>query len=106
MVDGVEQESGSSEVRPESRPRLRPGSRLSYDHVRDTDVLLFPEGVLVLNHTAAAVLSHCDGRRTVLDIVAQLGERFRGVRLSDVTTLLAQLRQRHLIETAGEARDA
>ena len=38
----------------DSVPRLRNGVRLSFDHVRDTHVLLFPEGVLVPNQTAAA----------------------------------------------------
>jgi pyrroloquinoline quinone biosynthesis protein D len=80
------------------KPRLRKGVRLTFDKTRDTHVLLFPEGVLVPNATAAAVLSLCDGESTVEEIAAALGERYRGVRPKDVTDVLARLESRRVVE--------
>jgi pyrroloquinoline quinone biosynthesis protein D len=80
------------------KPRLRKGVRLTFDKVRDTNVLLFPEGVLVPNATAAAVLKLCDGESTVDQIAAALGERFRGVRAQDVTDVLARFESRRVVE--------
>lgn len=82
----------------DSVPRLRNGVRLSFDHVRDTHVLLFPEGVLVPNKTAAAVLELCDGARHVSEITAALGKRYSGVRESDVLDVLARLKDRQVVE--------
>ncbi|SEF26638.1 pyrroloquinoline quinone biosynthesis protein D [Amycolatopsis pretoriensis] len=80
-----------------SVPQLRRGVRLSFDHVRETHVLLFPEGVLVPNTTAAAVLELCDGVRTVTDITSALGTRFTGVRERDVLDVLARLGERRVV---------
>ena len=81
----------------DSVPELRRGVRLSFDHVRETHVLLFPEGVLVPNATAAAVLELCDGARTVTAITAALGKRFAGVREQDVLDVLARLGERRVV---------
>lgn len=80
-----------------SVPRLRRGVRLSFDHVRETHVLLFPEGVLVPNATAAAVLELCDGARSVTEITAALGERYSGVREDDVLAVLNRLGERRVV---------
>lgn len=80
------------------KPRLRKGVRLTFDKTRDTHVLLFPEGVLVPNATAAAVLSLCDGESTVDEIAAALGTRFSGVRAQDVTDVLARFAERRVVE--------
>ncbi|MBB3664605.1 MULTISPECIES: pyrroloquinoline quinone biosynthesis peptide chaperone PqqD [Prauserella salsuginis group] len=81
-------------------PRLCRGVRLTYDHTRQTHVLLFPEGVLMPNATAAAVLELCDGERTVPDIAAALGERYAEVREDDVGDVLARLVDRRVVEWA------
>jgi pyrroloquinoline quinone biosynthesis protein D len=80
-----------------SVPQLRRGVRLSFDHVRATHVLLFPEGVLVPNATAAAVLRLCDGNRTISGIAAALGERYTGVREQDVLDVLTRLDERRVV---------
>lgn len=80
------------------KPKLRKGVRLTFDKTRDTHVLLFPEGVLVPNATAAAVLSLCDGESTVDEIAAALRDRYRGVRAQDVTDVLARLESRRVVE--------
>jgi pyrroloquinoline quinone biosynthesis protein D len=81
-----------------SRPRLRRGVRLTYDKTRETHVLLFPEGVLVPNKTAAAVLQLCDGEATVEDITTELGKKYDGVRTEDVKDVLARLEDRRVVE--------
>ena len=80
------------------KPKLRKGVRLTFDKTRDTHVLLFPEGVLVPNATAAAVLSLCDGESTVEEIAEALGQRYRGVRAQDVADVLARLEIRRVVE--------
>lgn len=79
-------------------PRLRRGVRLTYDKVRETHVLLYPEGVLVPNKTAAAVLELCDGRTSVADITAALGKQYRGVQEADVNGVLSRLEERRVVE--------
>jgi len=80
------------------KPRLRRGVRLTFDRTRDTHVLLFPEGVLVPNATAAAVLELCDGSSDVDQIAARLGTRFRGVRAEDVSEVLTRFADRRVVE--------
>ena len=44
-----------------SIPRLAPKVRVKWDHVRQKYLLLFPEGLLVLNQTAQEIIAMCDG---------------------------------------------
>lgn len=87
-----------SDLSPATRPRLSSRARLRYDGVRDKHVLLFPEGLLVLNDTAAAILSLCDGQRSVAEIAAELGARYDRPVQSDVLALLTRLAAKRLIE--------
>ena len=50
---------------PTSVPALWRLARLDFDPVRQQRVLLYPEGVVLLNDTGAAILELCDGRRSV-----------------------------------------
>ncbi|HEX4751458.1 MAG TPA: pyrroloquinoline quinone biosynthesis peptide chaperone PqqD [Solirubrobacterales bacterium] len=80
------------------RPKLATGVRLHRDKVREQDVLLFPEGALVLNDTAVEVLQLCDGERSLDDIAAVLGERYEGADVrDDVAELLAGIGERGLV---------
>ncbi|MEV0679964.1 pyrroloquinoline quinone biosynthesis peptide chaperone PqqD [Actinosynnema sp. NPDC050436] len=85
----------------DATPRLGKGVKTSYDQTRDSHVVLFPEGVLVLNETAAAVVGLCDGRTTITGIAARLAEDFDGVRPEDVAALVARLTARKVVETDG-----
>lgn len=80
-------------------PRLASRARLRHDPARNAEVLLFPEGVLVLNGSAAAILALCDGTRSVGDIAASLAAQLDGndVR-DDVVALLERLAARGLVE--------
>ena len=79
-------------------PRLRRGVRLTWDRVRQTHVLLYPEGVLVPNATAAAVLGLCTGQSTVDQITEALGARYSGVRRQDVVAVLTRFADRRVVE--------
>ena len=85
----------------QARPRLATKARLQRDRLRDELVLLYPEGVLLLNATAAAVAELCDGQCTVTEIVALLATRFEmpvDVLSQDVLEYLGQLRERGLLQ--------
>jgi pyrroloquinoline quinone biosynthesis protein D len=71
----------------DSLPRLPSKVRLQWDDARNQAMLLFPEGVLVLNPTANAVLELVDGTRTVGDIVVALADKFTA---SDVSGTQAE----------------
>jgi pyrroloquinoline quinone biosynthesis protein D len=67
-----------SELADTSRPAIAPGLRLQWEPAQEAHVLLYPEGMVKLNGSAGAIMSRCDGARTVADIVADL-ERSYGL---------------------------
>jgi pyrroloquinoline quinone biosynthesis protein D len=78
----------------QDRPRLARGVRLRWDPVRETQMLLRPEGAVALNPSGAAVLELCDGDRSVEGIIEDLQARHPGADLGDdVRELLASLAQ-------------
>lgn len=84
-----------------SIPRLAPGVRLRWDELRQKHLLLYPEGALVLNPTAAAVLQLCDGVRSVEAVIAALQEQYGGAAVSaDVRELLTRVSERGLVVEA------
>ena len=90
------------EVTMASRPRLRSQARLQWDSVRQKRVLLSPEGVLLLNATADAILALCDGQRSVSGIAAELNSRFNHVVDQEVLAFFNRLLQKRLIECDDE----
>ncbi|HEY8469488.1 MAG TPA: pyrroloquinoline quinone biosynthesis peptide chaperone PqqD [Longimicrobiales bacterium] len=90
-----------SRFAPDSRPRLARGARLRWDEARQRHVVLFPEGALSLNATAAAVLGLCDGERTVAAIIAELEAQYPGAPVAeDVHDLLDRIAERGLLVDA------
>jgi pyrroloquinoline quinone biosynthesis protein E len=84
-----------------SCPVFRSGVWLTYDEAREQDALLYPEGVLLLNETAGAVLRHCDGTRTVEGIADELAREYSDASMPDVLALLDGLVARRLIATGA-----
>jgi len=74
-----------------ARPRLARHVRLTFCPTRQRHILLLPETVVVLRGSGAAILELCDGRRTVAEIVAELGTRYRTVPDGEVQRFLAGL---------------
>ena len=60
-------------------PRWRPGYRFQFEPAQDAHVLLYPEGMIKLNDSAAAIGGLIDGQRDIAAIIAALDERFPGV---------------------------
>ncbi len=84
------------------RPVVSRKFRLQWEPVQDAHVLLYPEGMVKLNRTAAAILSRCDGERSVADIVADL-ENSYGVRglSTEVTAFVSMALERTWLEIRG-----
>ena len=80
------------------RPRLARHVRLTFSRARQRHVLLHPETVVVLNGSGADILGLCDGRHTVAEIVAELGERYREVSDEEVRQFLTRLVARRCVE--------
>lgn len=87
-----------TEVFASDRPRLARHVRLTYSRPRQHHVLLHPETVVVLNGSGAAILELCDGRRTVAEIEAELGARYREVPGDEVRRFLSRLVARRWME--------
>jgi pyrroloquinoline quinone biosynthesis protein D len=85
---------------PNTRPALAPGVRLQLDKVTGEPVLLYPEGVLVLNATAHEIVLRCNGSAMISDIVAALGAEYEVdevVLRNDAMECLSDLLNRHLV---------
>jgi len=75
---------------------------MEWDPAREKQVLLAPEGVLVLNQTGATILSLCHGERTVAEIVEELRGKYDRVDGDEVQDFLARLVAKRLVELDGE----
>ena len=80
-----------------SVPAIWRVARLEFDPVRQQRVLLYPEGVVLLNDTGAAILELCDGHRSIAEIAAMLGERYACDVTDDVIEYLSQLVDQELV---------
>jgi len=102
VVAGV----SSSALSDLARPRLARHVRLSFCRTRQRHILQLPETVVVLHGSGADILGLCDGRRTVAEIVAELGARYRTVPDDEVRRFLARLVARRCVELSrGELVD-
>lgn len=63
-------------VAPAAIPRIGHGFRLQWEPAQNAHVLLYPEGMVTLNASAAAILERCDGKRTVAAIITDLEHAF------------------------------
>lgn len=55
-----------------AHPKLARLFRLQFESAQNAWVLLYPEGMVQLNQSAAEILRRCDGRRHVDDIINEL----------------------------------
>ena len=92
----------SDEIKLTARPRLSTHVRLQWDPVREKQVILMPEGVLVLNETGAAIMLLCDGQRSVSDIIATLSEQYHREVDLDVLTFLKRLINKRVLDITDE----
>jgi pyrroloquinoline quinone biosynthesis protein D len=65
------------------RPRLNKLFRLQWEEVQQAYVLLYPEGMVKLNQSAAEILKRCDGTLTVAELIVELQLAFGETDLRD-----------------------
>ena len=58
------------------KPALSRLFRMQWEETQNNYVLLYPEGMVKLNGSAAEILKRCDGTRDVPAIVAELEQAF------------------------------
>ncbi|KAF1028599.1 MAG: Coenzyme PQQ synthesis protein D [Pseudomonas sp.] len=61
------------------KPAWRQGYRYQYEPAQKGHVLLYPEGMIKLNDSAALIGGLIDGERDVAAIIGQLQQQFPGV---------------------------
>ena len=83
-------------------PLLAPFARYRWDAVREQHQLVFPEGLLKLNETGAAIVRLCDGR-SLGEVIAELSGQFEACRKDEVYAFLQTLSQRGLLRDASDA---
>ena len=77
-----------------------PGFRFQWEESQQTFVLLYPEGMISLNDSAAEILKRVNGESTVLDITTSLERAFEADSLqNDVLGFLGDAYDRKWIQT-------
>ena len=78
-------------------PSWRPGYRFQYEPAQKGHVLLYPEGMIKLNDTAALIGGLIDGQRDVAAIIAELDKQFPGVPElgNDIEQFMEVAREQH-----------
>lgn len=92
----------STTILSTNQPHLARQVRMQWDPVREQEVLLAPEEVLVLNQTGATILGLCDGERTVIEIVEELRGQYTSVADDEVRDFLARLAAKRWVELGDE----
>ena len=82
-----------------AKPVIAHGMRLQWEAAQEAHVLLYPEGMVKLNGSAGAIMSRCDGTRTVADIVTDLERAYGATGLAaDVRAFLTLALERRWLE--------
>ena len=65
--------------------RIADGLRLQWEKSQAEYVLLYPEGMIKLNNSAAEILKLCDGHHSVTTIIAALKNKYTACNVTDLT---------------------
>lgn len=57
-------------------PEIAPTFRFQWEKAQDCYVVLYPEGMVKLSHSAGEIMKRIDGEQTVADIIADLQQQF------------------------------
>ena len=88
-----------SDVGERAVPVVAHGFRLQFEPAQEAHVLLYPEGMVKLNNSAAAIMTRCDGVRTVADIVADIERTYEVTGLAgDVAAFVVMARDNGWLE--------
>ena len=58
------------------KPTWRQGYRFQFESAQKSHVILYPEGMITLNESAAAIAQYIDGQSTVQTIVELIKQEF------------------------------
>lgn len=84
------------------RPTLVPHARFRWDELRQEHQIVYPEGMLVLNESAAKIVRLCDGRSTD-ELIADLQQDVTDENLAaDVRSFLVRLVEKGLLCDADQ----
>ena len=75
---------------PTNRFTFSPLHRLQWEEAQQRYVILYPEGLVELNMSAAEILKLCDGTRDLDEIVSELETKFETTGLRDDISELLQ----------------
>jgi pyrroloquinoline quinone biosynthesis protein D len=67
----------------DSIPRIDAMFRFQWEEAQDCYVLLYPEGMVKLSHSAGEILKHCDGKKSIQDIIVHLKEQYPNAALDE-----------------------
>jgi pyrroloquinoline quinone biosynthesis protein D len=82
-----------------ARPAIAHGMRLQWEPAQHAHVLLYPEGMIKLNTSAGEIMKRCDGKRTLIDITADLEQAFSATGLAkDVEAFVAMAVEKQWLE--------
>jgi pyrroloquinoline quinone biosynthesis protein D len=88
---------------PIRRPTLVRHARYRWDKVRGQHQVVYPEGLLVLNESGAAIVRLCDGR-SLEELLSALEAQFSGEQQpAEVEEFLQQLANKGLLHDARDA---
>src|SRR5262249_25551372 len=79
-------------------PALRRDMRLQWEAAQQAHVLLYPAGMVQLNASPAAILTRCDGERTLGDIVTELEQVYSQSLRDEVLAFVALASERSWLE--------
>ncbi|CAB3749159.1 pyrroloquinoline quinone biosynthesis peptide chaperone PqqD [Paraburkholderia humisilvae] len=84
------------------RPKLNKLFRMQWEPAQDAHVLLYPEGMVKLNQSAAEILKRCDGTRDVAAIVTDLEGTFNATGIApEVEAFIAHAIERGWLEPSA-----
>jgi pyrroloquinoline quinone biosynthesis protein D len=69
-------------LRPEDVVELNPNYHFRWEEPQQSHVLLYPEGIVKLNETAASILERCTDGRSIATVAAELSYLYSGANLS------------------------
>lgn len=83
-----------------ARPRLATGTRLRFDKVRESWVVLAPERVVMLDEIAADIVQRCDGMVVLDDVIDALEREYAADRAdiaADVMAMVGDLLRKRIM---------
>ncbi|WP_027798121.1 pyrroloquinoline quinone biosynthesis peptide chaperone PqqD [Paraburkholderia dilworthii] len=81
------------------RPALNKLFRLQWEPAQNAHVLLYPEGMVKLNQSAAEILKRCDGTRDMNALIADLEQAFNTTGLgAEVRAFVTEAHSRGWLE--------